>query len=51
MILLTSKNASEQFSAAQDSETTPAADSVPEVSDSQEVSGEEEAVDDSDIPF
>ncbi len=51
MILLTSKNASEQFSAAQDSETTPAADSAPEASDSQEVSGEEEAVDDSDIPF
>ena len=51
MILLTSKNASEQFSAAQDSETTPAADSASEASDSQEVSGEEEAVDDSDIPF
>lgn len=51
MILLTSKNASEQFSAAQDSETTPAANSAPEASDSQEVSGEEEAVDDSDIPF
>lgn len=51
MILLTSKNASEQFSAAQDSETTAAADSASEASDSQEVSGEEEAVDDSDIPF
>lgn len=51
MILLTSKNASEQSSAVQDSETTPAANSAPEVSDSQEVSGEEEAVDDSDIPF
>lgn len=51
MILLTSKNASEQFSAAQDSEATTAADSAPEASDSQEVSGEEEAVDDSDIPF
>lgn len=51
MILLTSKNASEQFSAAQDSEATTAVDSAPEASDSQEVSGEEEAVDDSDIPF
>lgn len=51
MILLTSKNASEQFSAAQDNEATAAADSASEASDSQEVSGEEEAVDDSDIPF